>query len=219
MNSTGYVCANAASTLVFFTALCGNGLESVGMAAVPDLRIAVALVDSANIPAAIRLGAKREAAHIFEKAGISTVWVDMNSDAPRELPIAAIVVRIVLEPDPAQPPAALGKSVVPVGGGGTNATIFFGRVRTYAAEPVVRETGADLGVVLGYAIAHEIGHLLLGANSHAESGLMSAVWTPPDMRSMALGHLEFQPDECARMRSEIARRNGRALPFAATKFC
>jgi hypothetical protein len=31
---------------------------------------------------------------------------------------------------------------------------------------------------LGHAMAHEVGHLLLGAHSHAPAGLMTAHWYP-----------------------------------------
>jgi hypothetical protein len=31
---------------------------------------------------------------------------------------------------------------------------------------------------LGHIIAHEVGHLLIGANSHADEGLMRPNWNP-----------------------------------------
>jgi hypothetical protein len=33
---------------------------------------------------------------------------------------------------------------------------------------------------LGHVMAHEVGHLLLGAHSHSRTGLMSADWLPLD---------------------------------------
>jgi hypothetical protein len=58
-------------------------------------------------------------------------------------------------------------------------------------------------------IAHEIGHLLLGTNSHSGKGLMSASWDLGDMRAIARGRLNFGSDESAKMRAEVARRNAR----------
>ena len=49
--------------------------------------------------------------------------------------------------------------------------------------------------VLGSAIAHEVGHLLLGTPTHGVSGLMREVWTEEEL---ALGREEdwlFTPSE------------------------
>jgi hypothetical protein len=67
----------------------------------------------------------------------------------------------------------LGYSLVNTqAGAGTLATMFVDRVEWLASQ-----AGADAATVLGFAIAHEIGHLLLGTNAHAASGLMRAVWS------------------------------------------
>jgi hypothetical protein len=42
-------------------------------------------------------------------------------------------------------------------------------------------SGVDFSTVLGRAIAHEIGHLVMGTTAHPASSLMRAVWTPQDV--------------------------------------
>lgn len=45
--------------------------------------------------------------------------------------------------------------------------------------------------LLGYAMAHELGHLLKGSNSHAPNGIMAAWWTPAEMQQANMGALKF----------------------------
>lgn len=60
--------------------------------------------------------------------------------------------------------------------------------------------------ILGHAMAHEIGHLLLGANSHAATGIMRAFWRPEDFHRMAAGYLLFSPEERERMQTTLRSR-------------
>ena len=55
---------------------------------------------------------------------------------------------------------------------GTLATVYLDRVDALAVQ-----TGVDRGSLLGRAMAHEIGHLLMGRASHAVRGLMRPRWT------------------------------------------
>ena len=59
-------------------------------------------------------------------------------------------------------------------------------------------------------MAHEIGHLLLGSNSHAPAGIMSARWEGQELNRMARGNLLFTDAQSDQMRTEIVCR-----PFAA----
>lgn len=52
------------------------------------------------------------------------------------------------------------------------ATIYLDRVARVAAT-----AGVDTGILLGRAIAHDIGHLLLGSLRHGDAGLMQALWS------------------------------------------
>ena len=55
---------------------------------------------------------------------------------------------------------------------GVLATIYFDRVMWLA-----HEAGTDSRVLLGRAIAHELGHLLLATTTHGPVGLMRAHWS------------------------------------------
>jgi hypothetical protein len=57
--------------------------------------------------------------------------------------------------------------------GGRIAYIFAGRIKHAAiSNRIPIERG------LGHAMAHEIGHLLIGVNSHSDQGLMRPEWNP-----------------------------------------
>ena len=56
--------------------------------------------------------------------------------------------------------------------------------------------------VLGHAVAHEIGHLLMSTNSHAPRGLMRAGWRTNELRDMAERRLLFSHEEAERMRAK-----------------
>jgi hypothetical protein len=57
--------------------------------------------------------------------------------------------------------------------------------------------------ILGSVMAHELGHLLLGLNSHSVSGLMRARWENDELRCLDMGTLVFLPEQGKRMRARI----------------
>ena len=60
--------------------------------------------------------------------------------------------------------------------------------------------------ILGAMIAHEIGHLLLGPNSHSPSGIMQARWEAEQVQQLLKGALVFDKRQAARIQEEVQRR-------------
>jgi hypothetical protein len=56
---------------------------------------------------------------------------------------------------------------------------------------------AGKSVVLGDAMAHELGHLLLGVSSHAPRGVMKAEWHSEELEQAAQGTLIFHGKSAA----------------------
>ncbi len=71
--------------------------------------------------------------------------------------------------------------------GGTYATVFLKPAGDTASEENLPRT-----IVLAYAAAHEIGHLLLG-EAHTAQGLMKAYWNADDFLAMAQNRFHFTP--------------------------
>ena len=81
------------------------------------------------------------------------------------------------------------------------ATVFVDRV-----ESVARGAGIDERRVLGLAIAHEIGHVLLNSNTHASSGLMRADWSRNELRRNDSTAWRFLETEAAHVHSSALGR-------------
>jgi hypothetical protein len=155
--------------------------------------------------------ARRSASAILGVAGVDVGWVECGrtpeatvpSDAcARPLRLNELVMRIVTIGDKERQPHTLGVAAVDLGtGGGSLATIYADRVRLMA-----QSAGIDTAELLGRAMAHEIGHLLLGTNRHASRGLMRAYWSSTDLRRSPATQWLFGVKEADLMRNRIATR-------------
>jgi hypothetical protein len=174
-------------------------------------QLTVRVYDMTKVPAADQTVALRAAAGVLAAAGIQTAWVVCSSDtaaAGCEMPLAGTEISVRLARLPAEPNEhgmlQLGYSLVNTqAGAGTLATMFVDRV-----EWLANQAGADAATVLGFAIAHEIGHLLLGTNAHAASGLMRAVWSRHQLQHARTRDWLFLPAEASRMQAALFEREG-----------
>ena len=91
-----------------------------------------------------------------------------------------------------------------------------------AIEAYARKQHLPISTVLGYVIAHDVGHVLLG-DAHAESGIMRSFWTDDELRRMPSEHLRFGDGERVLLhakvvslqtagRESVILRNPRASP-------
>ena len=85
--------------------------------------------------------------------------------------------------------------------GGTHLSIYIN-----AAESTAVISRLSDRVLLGHAVAHEIGHLLLGPNSHSSSGIMRPSYRESDKEWMTKGQLIFSADQARRMRASLMAR-------------
>jgi hypothetical protein len=156
--------------------------------------------------------ALRETQAIFADAGFALHWMRCRSKVPATdrcaLPLAGaeLAVRLVSAPQQSSSPRALplGYSLVDGGTqGGALATIYVDRVRWLASAST-----ADLATLLGRAIAHEIGHLLLGTTEHGGIGVMRAIWSRDSLRNSRPREWLFSRQEARQMRAAVAARAG-----------
>ncbi len=153
--------------------------------------------------------AEHEAARIFRGAGIAVSWLSCpltNAEAQgnpiciEPCPPSRFAVRIIPEVPRDRASTSLG---VALSEGAIYATIFYPRVDEYARQGI-----ATRPQILGHALAHEIGHLLLGPVPHTRFGIMKGAWTGEDLRSMTMGALLFSPQQSAVIRQAAMRRTG-----------
>ena len=76
-------------------------------------------------------------------------------------------------------------------GPGSEAALAYDRIKDLA-----RSWDADPRQLLGFAAAHELGHLLLRMPGHSRTGrCMRAAWNPEELRRAARGEFVFAPEE------------------------
>jgi hypothetical protein len=183
-----------------------------------DLRVVVRTYDGADVVGNQLAPAVATATRILAASGIELTWHNCEvafvrtAAHPCAAPLGAneIAVRIVpLETDSGyRGELPLGSSLVDTRTrSGSLATIYIDRVRWLS-----QAAGVDASLVLGRALAHEVGHLLLGTNAHSPSGLMRAVWSCESLRRNIRGDWLFAPGDSRAVRQAVRLR---AIPMLA----
>jgi hypothetical protein len=183
------------------------------------LALVLRVFDRSSDSAAERQQAMQTADAILRQADVIATWVDCSNGARQAshticthpLGRGELAVRVTPAPAEKDPKGkqtkpsstlqrSLGYSMVEPEIGGTLATVFTDRIAWLAALSRAKYT--DL---LGRAVAHEIGHLLIGTNEHSASGLMRAIWTAAELTRNDRDDWLFTTDDRARLhRSRMA---------------
>ena len=156
----------------------------------------------------ILAGAEREAGRILGKAGLQTVWLDcpaghssVDSLDPCRQPLEAtdIALRVLSQSTQNKfQDTAFGFAVVPI-----LASVYYDYVAHLARSD---DAEFEIPIILGCVIAHEIGHLLLGSNSHSASGIMQGHWERGQIRQAVTSNLLFTPEQAKLIQAETQKR-------------
>jgi hypothetical protein len=192
-----------------FAAASGNEGEG-------ELGITVRVYDYAHVGRGTLIAAEKQADFIFRKVGLTMRWCNLTTDSAQSLVDSScglpagsarldvrIVSRIKAEP-----------------GATADSTMGFARENSAtisdhwskAADP---KGNALSGDILACVIAHEIGHLLLGPNSHSPTGIMRGKWSAEELRGAGWGRLVFTPQQGERIRAEVLARSGEGRALMA----
>jgi hypothetical protein len=179
--------------------------------------INVLVYNQAQVPWQSLDRAEKEAARIFHGAGIEVVWTNCNTaitgipngvDCTREVGPSELMLRIL--PEIGVAPGVTDDRTMGFAFGNL-ASVSFCRVRAEAAK-----FGVSPYAVLGPAIAHEIGHLLLAQEGHSPAGIMRARWQRRDYEAPTLGALKFTAEQAGQVRAEV-RERGRQQAAEASR--
>jgi hypothetical protein len=183
-----------------------------GVVAQERRKITIAVYNRSKMRSSILTAGQSVAQEVLRRASVEAIWI--NCPVP-DTPEA--------NPECSQPPnlSRLNLTVVPHwAGSGLNADTLglalegegFGSY-CYVFQERVDELAAAAhispGRLLGSAMAHEIGHLLKGSNSHSPQGLMSGHWYTNELRDAAMGSLNFTADDAGVMRTRLAQTEAR----------
>ena len=167
-------------TMIALIATVATTRPTASTARTARLPLHVLLTVSASLPSTSRQVLASEAERIWRSEGVEIEWkvpglASESSDAPLRVMVVSRQQQAVREESqwpvaellPEATPRALAIASIP------SAQRVVDEAARTAAD---RDTPADyrLGLVLGRAVAHEIGHFLLATGTHAERGLMRA---------------------------------------------
>lgn len=165
----------------------------------------VSVFDNAGLGLKTVKQAEEIASYVFLRAGIVVNWrtcsVDGklthanacgNAEYPNDLQLHLVRKTPNLEQETA------GVAYLNPDGTGCYSDVFVEPV-----EELHRKFSVSMANVLGQAAAHEIGHLLLGNNSHSPAGIMRAHWRRVDLVKADQGLLQFDEKQARTMRKHL----------------
>ncbi len=179
-----------------------------------ELEITLRVYNYAQVPASELAGAESGAASILREAGIETRWLDcplskaelkMNPVCNHTAGPAKLWLKVL--PESMFHRFGFSKTTMgfallsPDGRRGSESFISYRWVDRLAEMEY-----APRHAILAHAMAHEIGHLLLGTNSHFPVGIMRADWSQEDQKRASRGGLHFTPQQADRMRQAVQAR-------------
>lgn len=175
--------------------------------------LCIRLYNAAAVPSATLKSATAEVTRIFATSGINVIWEQPATETPEDrgtdmssAPLPGrqrghpyIAVRILPRTATSIRPGALGFAL-PFAQTGAQVSLFYDRV-----EATARSQSVTPYVVLAYAMAHEIGHVLLRSSEHSAAGLMQARWNQTTWRLATGGLLSFLPQQRERIRITVLK--------------
>jgi hypothetical protein len=176
-------------------------------------KISIRVIDQVGVPEKEWRLAQETADKIFQSAGLSVNWVHCtwnasakNGDCPS--PTTPDELSLVMVSDQTtnrmQAPARVfGMSLMATEGSfGSRGYIYYGRIQSKCTE----QHDINEALLLGTIVAHELGHLLLGPNSHSQKGIMKSDFERDDMTGIQLSGLQFNGRQRETLRSAVERR-------------
>jgi len=155
---------------------------------------------------------------LFKAAGVELSWVDCwykdkeiteSADRCRQ-PLQAneVILRLqAANPLPGKRYVSMGFALVNIAEG----VPFLATVYVDLVRSVSRDAHLDDRLLLGRAIAHEIGHLMLDTNRHADRGLMRAGWSNAELRANATADWSFEATELTVIHQAAAIRSEKGV--------
>lgn len=184
--SAGWVQTAVASSLAALIVVSTVNVRSLAADQITgDSGITVWVYNYAKVSRGVLRSAEAEATRILGAADVGTVWVDClaprdqslsnpgaaNRDCAGPVGEATVILRILPGYSPAK--VAFRDAEFGIAAGDVLAYVFYGGIADLAH---VDGDISEIPPILGHAIAHEIGHLLLGPGSHSPTGIMCGRW-------------------------------------------
>jgi hypothetical protein len=184
-----------------------------------SLEVTISVHDYADVPTSLLAQAEAHASGIFRQAGFETVWLNcgpkveaVESKTCYRVDATHLMLKILahaLGAHVRDRNEVLGTALLDEKGVGYYAYAFYDRIRQLADQ---RKLGYAL---LGDVLAHEIGHLLLGSNSHSVGGIMCAHWNDKELANISHGAMWFLSGQSKIMQDRLLVRQSERMDLAA----
>jgi hypothetical protein len=187
--------------------------RSTAAAVTAWMSVDVRVYDATGMDATLRRRALAVANVALAAASVEATWQVCVAGAhalrcdtrPTRSELAIRIVQLPITAPPRDSAVRLGDAYIDRGSGrGVLATIYLDRVVLLS-----HRTGSALHTLLGRAIAHELGHLLMANNTHGAIGLMRGFWSEDELRSSRAADWTFSSQDAHAI--EIGARNIQAL--------
>jgi hypothetical protein len=167
----------------------------------------VAVCNVSQVPNTVVERAKVEAVYVFQVMDVEIRWMDCGVEisAPDLRPQPDFIVRFQAgghfrKADPVSLDA-MGRAFMDSNGYGYMVDAYYTAIRDLAMLfPFV---GDDQ--LMGYVMAHELGHLLIGAG-HRPNGIMRPTWNKAEIEALKRRHLKFTDLERTSILRALAAR-------------
>jgi hypothetical protein len=160
--------------------------------------VGVRIYNYASVAPDVLVRAQDTVARIFHDSGIQVTWLEPSSAQPTSQAAVRVIVRRNSDGFRGGS-GVMGTTIGDEHEMGRAAYVFKDRVLQ-----VAHKRHQDVAQVLGYAIAHEMGHVLLPRPAHTDAGIMRAEWNGDDLRHIASDALRFTLTQATQMRSKLA---------------
>jgi hypothetical protein len=161
------------------------------------ITLSVRWVDDYGAPKGVTFEARKDAARILAAAGVRLDW--QQAEEPADLTLY-LLARAMLRTSG----DALGYTAIdPSSASGCN----FAHLLYPAIEQTARGSETAVSTILGAAMAHEIGHILLNSTAHSPSGIMTATFGYKQTQQAGKRQLLFTTDQAAHIRAQVALRH------------
>ena len=210
--------------LALASGLTGLGYAAQAAPSETSPAITIHVHNYAGIESKTLAEAEESTTAVFRKAGVETRWSDvvLTAENGQENSVdysvrtladiqLSIFPRVMSDRDGA-PNDVMGLAP---GSGPDRKTvyIFYGNVEARFWRLLDEQGSARLyrpvsmAKILGHAIAHEVGHLLLNQQVHSAHGIMRGGWGFADFRDISEGTFLFTPQQTEFLRADVRRRN------------
>lgn len=191
----------------------------------PLFELDILLTVAESLPAQARRFLLSETSRIWEREGVAVRWaVAAGGVTPPDAALRVLVIARAAQAgeDTRRWPVAelvtrTEPRAVAIASIGSAQRVVSEAARFRLLDPL-GDAQTRLGLVLGRAVAHEIGHFLLATGTHAERGLMRATFDASDF--VAVGADAFRLDDVAshRIRERLREAPGASLPLAGFSY-